>query len=380
MSAIGCVIIMKLIILLKKKGYFNFLFTTCRNMAVAGIEIKTVAGGDCFEGYKQGAILGSGEQGTAYRVAKNTNGSNANERLVMKISKLDTKYNVNGDVEKTKAQVIEDWKNEAQTSHTLGEAGIGPKIYKVWLCNNGGNTEGYIVMQKMKYALRNYPGAFSTYKNADGIDRQKDTLNAVPLNIQKDYVTCLEKMIDRGYIHMDNHPGNLGITEVGGVEKGILFDFGFTQKRDDLGSLQAKLYALGFSIAQIIEHTPLVERRTNYLYKILIAIEQEKYVWGSGDYKDAKVNTFTTKYKTANAHEEKLLDVLGEPVPAGVPKDVYVGFKLYCYLLTQNAIAMYNRANYEHVYDIRTKSGNYAGGKRRTQRRRANKRRQSRKH
>jgi hypothetical protein len=342
---------------------------------MAELEIKTVAGGNCFEGYTQGAFLGAGEQGAAYRVAKNTNGTNANERLVMKISKLEA------DETKTEAQKIELWKDEAQVSYTLGEKGIGPKIYKAWLCNKDGIMEGYIIMQKMKYALRDYPRASEKYTDEDGIKRTKDHLNEVPLKIQKDFVKRLEDMIDLGYIHMDNHPGNLGITDVGGVETGILFDFGFTQKRDDMGPMPAKLYALGFSIAQIIEHMPLVERRTNYLYKVFIAIEQGKYVWGSGDFSDAKVQTFTTKYKTANPFEEKLDMLLEEPVPAGVPKDIYVGFKLYCYLLPQNVKNMYSRdQNYGEVYDIRTKSSTHYGGKRKTQRRRLNKRKQSRKH
>jgi hypothetical protein len=73
--------------------------------------------------------------------------------------------------------------------------------------------------------------------------------------------------------------------------------------------------------------------------------------------------------------------LLEEPVPAGVPKDIYVGFKLYCYLLPQNVQNMYSREqNYGEVYDIRTKSSTHYGGKRKTQRRRNNKRKQSRKH
>jgi hypothetical protein len=326
---------------------------------MAAFQVEDIRG-DCKKGYTTTDFLGSGEQGAAYIVGKNDTGLNAGGRLVMKISNL-------------KPDQIPAWKNEALISHKLSEAGIGPKIFKAWICQQ----KGYIIMEKMVSDLRHYPGASDKLIGIDGKPYYTDHINKVPENIQKDYLTGLERMIDMGYIHMDNHPGNLGIVLVDGQQKGILFDFGFTQERPDLTSLNAKQMALGFSIAQIIEQMPLKERKTNYLYKIFVAIAQNKYVWGSGSFAGADVVKFTREYK---ANEDKLASILTEPVPAGVPQDIYVGFRLYCFLLPQSNDDMFERNNYDKVYKIRQGKPYAGGGKRKTRHNRRNTKGKSRKH
>jgi hypothetical protein len=318
--------------------------------------------GECKRGYKTGAVLGSGEQGTAYVVDKNDTGANAADRLVMKVSNL-------------KADQVEPWKNEAIISNTLGEAGIGPKIFKAWICDQ----KGYIIMEKMESDLRHYPEAAVKKIGEDGKPYYIDHINKVPETIQKDYLKGLENMIDMGYVHMDNHPGNLGIVRTAdGRQKGILFDFGFTQHRRDITSMNAKLMALGFSVAQIIEQMPLAERKTNFLYKVFIAIAQNKYVWGSGSFAGADVTKFTREYK---ATDEKFDAITAEPVPADVPRDIYIGFRLYCFLLPQSNADMFDRTNYERVYKIRQgQSYNVIGGKRNTRRHRRRAKGKSRKH
>jgi hypothetical protein len=327
---------------------------------------------NCKRGYVADKVLGAGEQGIAYEVTRNDKGVNARARLVLKVSSL-----VGENAAKTTEKLVA-WKNEAHISYTLGQAGIGPKIYKAWTCDKEG-LKGYIIMERMISDLRGYKESSEKIVYPDGTKEYIEHINRVPEDIQRDFLSGLESMIDMGFIHMDNHPGNLGIVISGGREKGILFDFGFTQKRADLVHPDAKRMALGFSVAQIIEQMPLAERQTNFLFKILVAIEQKKYVWGSGSV-PATVNLeeFAAKYTSASS---RLRYINAEAVPAGVPKDIYVGFRLYCYLLMLDRQPMFSRkTNYGKVYDIRQGIAKFTGGKRKTQRRRLNKRKQSRKH
>ncbi len=301
---------------------------------------------DCYREYVVGAKLGEGEQGIAYAA----NGPAGQRGVVMKKSKF-----VNADS-------LKKWKEEVRISYELGREGIGPIIHKAWLCPDAdGTMHGYIIMERMAGDLRGYrfdTGVVGQKLNGRNIDH----LNNCPISVQQDYVRLLEKMIDKGFIHMDNHPGNLGVVERGGMPQGILFDFGFTQRRADLSTPNAKLKALGFSIAQIIEHMPIDERVTNYFFKIFVAIENGTYVLG--DYANpayteegavdlpAAYNIQTARWSALKAAADDHPDV---------PKDIYVGFYMYCYLLKMPVAIMYNKSNYGHVYEIRTKTAKMGG-------------------
>lgn len=322
---------------------------------------------DCERNYKKGKLLGRGEQGSAYEVNYNKM-SDASKPMVLKISNLDNK------------EKIEAWKKEAHIAYTLGESDIGPKIYKVWICNKDG-VKGYIIMDRMISDLRSinkYADKIKYLNNGEEYIEYVDHINNVSEIIQRDFLHGLERMIDIGYIHMDNHPGNLGIIISDDREKGILFDFGFTQKRDDLLSPDAKRMALGFSIAQIIEQMPLEERKDNFIYKIFVAIEQNKYKWGSGVVPDdVNLAEFAKKYYSTS---EKYRSLSLKSKPIDIPKDIYIGFHLYCYIMMLDRETMVNRKNYEKIYKIRQ---GMLGGKRRTRHRRrlhSKKHKQSRKH
>jgi hypothetical protein len=312
----------------------SILATKVRN-EVAGDEMG------CKLGYITRRELGRGEQGVAYSMNKNASGRNISRTHVLKISVLGS------------PKVRRLWENEAKLSKALGLAGIGPEIFDFWVCRG----KGYILMQKMKSDLRHYIGADGkpiSLKSKSG--NSIDHLNQVPEPILRDYVDKLEKMIGADYVHFDNHPGNLGIIENDdGEEEGILFDFGFTRKVDGM-THPDKYNALAFSIGQILEHMPVHELDSNYLFKILVSIDKGTYVYGSliHNVTDADIAAFRAYYKIPDASFG--FDFTPHIAsPDGLNRSLYVGAKLYNYFLNiSDKDKAYNKwVPYGIIYDIR---------------------------
>lgn len=299
----------------------------------------------CKIGYKTKKELGRGEQGVAYSMNKNASGRNISETHVLKISALGSTHTVR-----------RAWEAEAELSKILGETGLGPQIYDFWVCRG----KGYILMQKMLGDLRHY-------KDSEGAISEKiidkatgetlfnvDHLNRVPMPILRNYVGKLESMIDAGYVHFDNHPGNLGIViNVDGDMEGILFDFGFTRKVDGM-TMADKYNALAFSIGQILEHMPTEELDTNYLFKILVSIDK-----GSYEFRSLEPNVSAADIAAFRAYYKIPAGSLGVDLtpniktPAGYNRPLYVGAKLYNYFLNMSSYEKYAWGSYGPIYLIR---------------------------
>lgn len=207
----------------------------------------------------KGKKLGQGEQGATYVF----------ERLVIKISTVRGKSHEAS------------WLAEACTGQAMGELGIGPRIHRHFLC--GGH--GFIVMDRLSpvatHRVRSDRVAQQVLLTGrlHGTQMHKkgsvvryvlpkdqpvqtlDDLSAMSRAHQQAYVQALEAMIDRGYIHMDNHVGNLGTI----AGRPVLFDFGFTQKRAGMD----RRWALCFSVFQILEHCPPQILKGTLFYRVV---------------------------------------------------------------------------------------------------------------
>lgn len=165
--------------------------------------------------------------------------------------------------------------NETCIGIEMGDLGIAPRIYECWLCNDAeGNEYGYYTMDRIDKILTNeYPGNSRKLK-----PRQK--LRAAPRDIQQKIVGLLEVMINAGYVHNDNHPGNIGIMADG---EPVLFDFGFALQADHELTEFDKLQALGFALYQIIEQydKDIACDEDGVFYDLIYLIRQNKYQFGS---------------------------------------------------------------------------------------------------
>jgi hypothetical protein len=187
-----------------------------------------------------GKQLGCGEQGCAYR-GKGRDG--ADSALVVKVTPLPS------------APARRAWQAEVCLGREVANlaaphaAPVAPRIYQSFECS--GN--GYIVMDTMDAVLSDaaFDGVPTRVKRAGG--DPVDNLSHVPAALQTGLASVLARMIDGGFVHMDNHLGNLGL--IRGTP--VAFDFGFTQRRtfDDTAAGDAcRLWALCFSLFQIVEH------------------------------------------------------------------------------------------------------------------------------
>ena len=165
--------------------------------------------------------------------------------------------------------------NETCIGIEMGELGIAPRIYECWLCSDAkGNEYGYYTMDRIAKILTNeYPGNPRKLKEGQH-------LRAAPRDIQQKIVGLLEVMINAGYVHNDNHPGNIGIMADG---EPVLFDFGFALKADHELTEFDKLQALGFALYQIIEQydKDITYDDDGVFYDLIYLIRQNEYKFGS---------------------------------------------------------------------------------------------------
>lgn len=168
------------------------------------------------------------------------------------------------------------FQSEVHIGYILGEEGVAPKVYNCWVYQDpvNGQRYGYYTMDLMDGGVYGdvYPssGRFSI----DGV---------APVNVEKDLVNRLRTMINAGFIHNDNHPGNIGI--MGG--KVVLFDFGFTRYiGNELGALEkrsarqaedVKTLLLGFSLYQVVEHYNKEILHMSYVYQLACAISKRAF-------------------------------------------------------------------------------------------------------
>lgn len=185
-----------------------------------------------------GKVLGSGEQGVTYSLADD-------EGFVIKATPFNGKKMA--------------WQKESCISIELGKLGVGPFISKTYACGD----KGFIVMQRLKVADQYNGKAIRQLVGKKEDNHTKDHIAEIPESVQKQYVSKFEQMSAHGYVHMDNHLGNMGYTTTDNTP--ILFDFGFTQKRKL--SETDKLVATALSCFIVIEKCPDEEIKETYFYK-----------------------------------------------------------------------------------------------------------------
>jgi hypothetical protein len=209
------------------------------------------------ERYK-GELLGRGDYGLTYMFGNN---------LVVKITKLEPS-----------------WFKEACIAYDLGHLGISPKVHRIFQC--GGN--GFIIMEKVTtlphLKVTCQEDASELIQASSDIVRfvivdedgfpaaYMDNLNNISRKNQYAFIRILETMIDNEFIHMDNHIDNWGFSN----NTPLLFDFGFTQKRNKM----SRRWALCFSLFQIIEHATETSMYSNEFYRVANACITDMYIWG----------------------------------------------------------------------------------------------------
>jgi tRNA A-37 threonylcarbamoyl transferase component Bud32 len=196
----------------------------------------------------RGRKLGCGEQGCTYSFVEDPT-------HVVKVTKLSTEA------------AKEQWRAEACIGRELGLLGVAPQIPKIFECNE----HGYIVMDTLRDAKKLPDGTVIREKRDD---YKVDHMTRMPANIQLGFVQVLATMIDNGFVHMDNHIENLGF--IG--PRPVVFDFGFTQRRT-FANENEKLWALSFSLFQMLEHCPEAELECGQLWTVATGILQNGVRW-----------------------------------------------------------------------------------------------------
>lgn len=280
--------------------------------------VKTIKQKPCTK-KALGKKLGCGEQGCAYQYTKNK---------VIKTTPLKSEE----DADK--------WLNEACIGNSMGGLGIGPQVFDYFICEN----TGYIEMQPLKDAQSLPDGTVIRTKRNGVVDH----VEKIPIPLQLKIVALLEKMVDNGYIHMDNHIENMGF--VG--KRPVLFDFGFTQQREFGKDRDA---AVAFSIFQILEHAPWSEINDTYLYNKAFTLspslpsvmpKQKEEAFSLDPTPLPPTMANFRKAAQAQAHDPKNIDV-------------YVGCMCYLKLLKKPQSLRYSDKAMDVIYNIRQGKKNF---------------------
>jgi tRNA A-37 threonylcarbamoyl transferase component Bud32 len=271
--------------------------------------------------FHRGAKLGCGEQGCTYSLVEDPS-------HVIKVTKL------------TSQKAKQQWRQEACIGREIGALGVAPGIPKLFECN----SNGYIVMDLLKDAKKLPDGTVIRDKSTgDAIDH----MMRMPDKIQIGFINVLAKLIDNGFMHMDNHIENLGFIK----GKPVIFDFGFTQRRV-FETDEEKLYGLSFSLFQMLEHCPSEELMCGPIWDVATAVLDYNVDWHSWasakgmtmkDLKDTYPKGTTLKMFQEYADEISIENA-----------DLVVGALCYAMVLQKDLHKRYDvEPFYDVIYDIR---------------------------
>jgi len=283
-------------------------------------------------GVELGPELGRGEQGVAYSIKKDDN-------YVIKSTRLRTDADA-----KT-------WTRESCYSKEIGDLGIAPRIHKYFICNG----IGYIVMDRLVTIKGAYPDVREKIPDENGDYSIVDHVSLLPLDVQRGFVNACATLINSGFIHMDNHFDNVGFLL---NARPILFDFGFTQKRDFSGPNDYE-WALAFSLFQFLEHAPLEEIEETIFFQVINSIFSDAL---EGPSEEGSIASFTSsdvfrplKNKrefNARLQTFKMLACQGSNDPRNA--DIALGTLCYAMLVQMDQEDRYDSPFYDVVYEVRT--------------------------
>ena len=267
------------------------------------------------------AKLGCGEQGCTYSLVEDPS-------HVIKVTRLTT--------EESKQQ----WREEACVGRELGALGVAPGIPKIFECN----SYGYIVMDILKDAKRLPDGTVIRERLGD---IKVDHMSRMPRSIQIGFIQALATMIDNGFLHMDNHIENLGFIQ----GRPVVFDFGFTQRRTFYNEAE-KLWALSFSLFQMLEHCPEAELECGPIWDIATGVLINSVRWNDWAARGMSLQDLRRMFPpgtTLQAFKDYSMEITIEN------SDVVVGSLCYAMILQRDLPGRYSsRPFYGVIYDIRT--------------------------
>lgn len=158
---------------------------------------------------------------------------------------------------------------EAQISKKFADLHLGPKIYTAWLESSAANryVVGKLLMEKI---VTTYEKKYLKPKNVTYPDAA----------CQEKIVALFEHMIQNGYLHEDNHVGNIGFLKNGQI---VLIDFAFARKLPDRlnSNVKANLLALTLYIMIDKYKTRILNTAQSVFYRIIYAIRSHKYKFGT---------------------------------------------------------------------------------------------------
>jgi tRNA A-37 threonylcarbamoyl transferase component Bud32 len=147
---------------------------------------------------KQPVLEGKGADASVYQVCRETNtGETSCYYVVKQIKKKDRTS-----LESFKKQ----FENEVKMHTTLQSSGIAPKVYDAFICGE----EGYIVLDKKDYNIRNY--AFKLLEELKSSKQVKSILEEIHTSL----IRLLNVLHSYLYIHDDPHLENFMINVRGG--------------------------------------------------------------------------------------------------------------------------------------------------------------------
>ena len=194
-------------------------------------------------------LLGAGQYGRVYRL---------DDKTALKIITKPPKVSMSS------------WKRAVEKEHAIQTAlhhlGIAPGVGKLSFETN----QATMPMDIIRGSIRSF---FNDMCNMPG----SRPCQAIPNPIQKAAIGVLEKAIEHGFIHSDNHLDNIGVNLDGMV---TLIDFGFTQQCDKVPDCW-KLQALEAALYQIIEYMTFNAFVETEFYNVIYLIRQGKYKFGS---------------------------------------------------------------------------------------------------
>ncbi len=224
-----------------------------RNKKYSGIKI--IYGAETYTHYEIKKFLGKGDNGEVYET---DNGLAIKEQPLKGSSQ------------------VKKFISEAHISKNFADLHLGPKIYAAWIEPNFNHIDpmfkhhsmvGKLLMEKI---ATTYEKKFVRSRGAKFPSKE----------CQEKIVALFEHMIQKGYIHEDNHIGNIGFLKDGQI---VMIDFAMARKLpENLNSnVKANLLALTLYIMIDKYGSRILNNPKSEFYKIIYDIRSNKYKFGT---------------------------------------------------------------------------------------------------
>uniref|UniRef100_A0A0G4HWU2 Protein kinase domain-containing protein n=1 Tax=Chromera velia CCMP2878 TaxID=1169474 RepID=A0A0G4HWU2_9ALVE len=241
---------------------------------------------ECHPGLIEEKSLGKGAYGTVTSVSVDPSGVKEEglfsgvrqgQTFALKQMVADSWKSLGGEMEFWGEVSEKEILREMCVGEEAGKAGIGPSVFGSWFCEVVPSAEGeeekrvygFLLMETLQKSLE------------ESLDEAEKENRIVIADAQRSLLGLHERFFEKGYVHVDQHLGNVGIDMEGRLR---LLDFGIVQSAAELEDPRFVLWAPAWTLKMAVERLSYFSRgqhaKENVAAQVFREVQAKTYKWG----------------------------------------------------------------------------------------------------